>query len=82
MTDITVERTGDATNRFAFQMLEPDTLVKTLFDAIDNEWSGNALRLIIKELSRKNYDKKMLLHLVEDKFGKPTALKIIRILYS
>jgi hypothetical protein len=86
MNDITGDRSGDksgdTTNRSGFRRLETDTLVKTLFDAIEYEWSDNALRVIIKELSRKGYDKKKLLHMVEDKFGKPAALKIIRILYS
>ncbi len=82
MNDITIERTGDTTNRFAFQTLWSETLVKTLFDAIEYEWSNNTLRVIIKELSRKSFKHDNLLHMVEDKFGKPAALKIIRIVFN
>jgi len=82
MNDITVERSGDTTNRSGFRKLGSETLVKTLFDAIEYEWSNNALEVIIKELSRKGYDHQKLLPLVEDKFGKQTALKVIRILFK
>lgn len=82
MNDITVERTGDTTNRFVFQTLGSETLVKTLFDAIEYEWSNNALRVIIKELSRKGYNCQRLVHIVEDKLGKLAALKIIRIIFK
>ena len=82
MNDITVERSGDTTNRSGFRKLESETLVKTLFDAIEYEWSNNALRVIINELSRKGYDHQKLLCLVEDKFGKSATLKIIRIIFN
>jgi hypothetical protein len=82
MTDITVERTNNSTNGYAFQMLEPDTLVQTLFDAIKYEWSNNAMEVIIKELARKGYDHRQLLDMVEEKFGKPAALKVIRIIFK
>ena len=82
MTDITVDRTGNSTNRYVFQMLEPETLVHTLFDAIEYEWSNNALEIIIQELSKKDYDHRHLLLMVEEKFGKPAALKVIRIIFK
>lgn len=82
MSDITVERTNNSTNGYAFQMLEPDTLVQTLFDAIENEWSNNALEVIIRELGRKGYDHRQLLFMIEEKFGKPAALKVIRIIFK
>ena len=82
MNDITVEKSGDTTNRSGFRRLESETLIKTLFDAIEYEWSNNALRVIIKELSRKGYDHQKLLPLVEDKFGNQAALKIIRIIFN
>ena len=82
MNDITVERSGDTTNRSGFRKLESETLVKTLFDALEYEWSNNALRVIIKELSRKGYDHQKLLHMVEDKFGKLATLKVVRILFN
>jgi hypothetical protein len=63
-------------------MLEPDTLVQTLFDAIENDWSNNALEIILKELSRKGYDHRQLLLMVEEKFGKEAALKVIRIIFK
>lgn len=82
MTDITVERTNNSTNRYMFQMLEPETLVHTLFDAIEYEWSNNALEIIIQELNKKGYDDRHLLDLVEKKFGKEAALKVIRIIFK
>lgn len=82
MTDITVERTGNSTNRHVFQMLEPETLVRTLFDAIEYEWSNNALEIILQELSKKGYDHRQLLDMVEGKFGKEAALKVIRIIFK
>jgi len=82
MADITVERTGNSTNGHALKMLDPDTLVQTLFDAIENDWSNNALEIILKELSRKGYDHRQLLLLVEEKFGKQVALKVIRIIFK
>ena len=82
MTDITVQKTDNSTNRHAFQMLDPETLVQTLFDAIEYEWSNNALEIIIQELSKKGYDHRRLLLMVEEKFGKPAALKVIRIIFN
>ncbi len=82
MEDITVERTGNSTtNRYTFHKVEPDTLVKTLFDGLENEWSNNALDVILQELVQKGYEEKKLLHMVEDSYGKPAALKVIRILF-
>jgi hypothetical protein len=80
MSDITVEKSGNSTNGYAFQRLDPDTLVHTLFDAIENEWSDNALEVVLKQLSRKGFDQRQLLFMIEEKFGKPAALKIIRII--
>lgn len=82
MADITVDRTGDTTNRHTFVALESDTLVKALFDAIENEWSQNAIEVLIREICKKGYDDKRLLNLVETRYGKATALKIIRIIFN
>lgn len=82
MTDITVQKSGDTTNRSTYHVLEPDTLVQTLFDAIENGWSDNALEVIIKELSRKNFDQRQLLLMLEEKFGKQATLKVIRIIFK
>ncbi len=82
MTDITVERTNNSTNRYMFQMLEPETLVHTLFDAIEYEWSNNALEIIVQELSKKGYEHRQLLDKVERKYGKEAALKVIRIIFK
>jgi hypothetical protein len=80
MSDITVERTNNSTNGCAFQRLDPDTLVHTLFDAIENEWSDNALEVVLKQLSRKGFNQRQLLLMIEEKFGKQVALKVIRII--
>ena len=82
ITDIPSNRTGDTTGRSAFRIVESETLVKTLLDAIEYEWSTNALEVIIKELSKKGYKYEKLLHMIEKKFGKPAALKIIRIVFN
>lgn len=81
MTDITVDRTGDTTNHHTFVALESDTLVEAICDAIENEWSQNALEVLVRELTKKDYDDKKLLNLIETRFGPQAALRIIRILF-
>jgi len=82
ITDITSDRTGDTTGRATLRSLCPESLVNTLYDAIQHEWSNNALEVIIKELFKKGYKYEKLLYMVENKFGKPAALKVIRIIFN
>ena len=81
MNDITVDRTSDTTNR-SFLMVDTDTLVKTLYDAIEYEWSTSALEVIIAELCKKHYKYEKLVNMIENRFGKPAALKVIRIAFN
>lgn len=81
MTDITVDRTGDTTNRHTFVALESDTLVKAICDAIEYEWSQNALEVLIRELCKKGYDGKKLLNQIESRYGQLAALRVVRILF-
>jgi hypothetical protein len=78
----TTGRTGDTTGKATLRTLWSETLVEMLYDAIQHEWSNNALSVIIKELYNKGYNRDRLMKMVEKKFGKQACLKIIRILFS
>lgn len=52
-----------------------DTLVGMLSDAIEYNWSSNAIREILKELYNKGYKPKQLVRMVEKKFGLDAAQK-------
>ena len=75
-------RTGDTTSKTTLRTLCTDSLVEILDDAICNEWSNNALQVIIRELHNKGYNQDRIIKMVERKFGKETCLKIIRIIFS
>lgn len=78
----TTGRTGDTTGKATFQTLWSETLVEMLYDAIQHEWSNNALRIIIKELYNKGYNQDRLMKMIDKKFGKEACLKVIRIIFS
>ena len=78
----TTGRTGDTTGKTSLRTLWSETLVEMLYDAIQNDWSNNALRVIIKELYKKGYNQDRLMKMVEKKFGKEACLKVIRIIFS
>ena len=89
MTDITCDRSGDITGRSGdttgkatFRAIHTDSLIEILADAIYNDWSNNALRVIINELHNKGYNRDRLIKTVERNFGKEACLKIIRIIFS
>lgn len=75
-------RTGDTTGKATFRTLWSETMVEMLYDAIQHEWSNNALRVIIKELYNKGYNQDRLMNMVEKKFGKKACLKVIRIIFN
>lgn len=52
-----------------------DTLIGMLSDAIEYNWSRNAIREILKELYRKGYKSKQLIRMVKKKFGSEVAQK-------
>lgn len=78
----TTGRTGDTTGKATFRTLWSETLIEMLYDAIQHEWSNNALRMIIKELYKKGYNQDRLMKIIEKKFGKVACLKVIRIIFS
>ena len=78
MSDITSDRSGDRTSDQTLHMLEADTLLQSLFDAIENEWSNNAVEVLIRELIKKDYSQSQLLKMIELKFGKIAALNLLR----
>lgn len=78
----TGDRSGDTTGKAALRTLWSQTLIETLYDAIQNEWSNNALEVIIKELYNKGYSQEKLMAMVEKKLGKPATLRIIRIILN
>ena len=82
MTNLTCDRSGNTTGKATFRSIPADSLVEILDDAIRNEWSSNALRVIIKELHNKGYSHDRLIRAVERKFGKEACLKITRIIFS
>jgi hypothetical protein len=82
MIEITGNRSGDTTGKATLRTLWSETLVEMLYDAIQHEWSNNALSVIIKELYNKGYNRDRLMKMVEKKFGKQACLKIIRIIFS
>ena len=81
MADITADKSGDTTNHNTFVSLESESLVRSLFDALENGWSDNALEVLVREICKKGYDPKRLLNLVENRCGKTAALKVIRIIF-
>ena len=89
MTDITCDRSGDITGRSGdttgkatFRTIHTDSLIEILDEAIYNDWSNNALRVIIKELHKKGYNEDRLIRMVERKFGKVACLKVVRIIFN
>ena len=78
MSDITADRSGDKSIDNALRSLETETLLQSLFDAIENEWSNNAVEVIIKELVKKGYDRRNLIQLIELRFGKMAALNLVK----
>lgn len=78
-TDRSNGRSNDTTGRVDFSSLWAETLVETLYDAIENNWSGNAINVIVKQLQKKGYSRKIILGLVEEKFGKADCEKIIKL---
>ena len=77
-TDSSNNRSNDSTGNLDFRSLWAETLVQTLYDAIENNWSGNSVTVILKQLQKKGYDRKLILELVNQKFGKSGCDKLIK----
>lgn len=53
-----------------------DTLLEMLNDAVQNDWSSNALKEILLELNKKGYKPERALRKVEKKYGQEAAAKL------
>lgn len=68
-------KTEDILEKTDLRTLWSDTLIGMLSDAIEYNWSNNAIREILKELYNKGYKPKQLVRMVEKKFGPDAAQK-------
>ncbi len=73
------DKSDDTTDKSGFGPLWSETLIETLCDGIQNDWSNSALKMIIKELNKKGYQQKQILDKVEIKFGKRGCRKLIKL---
>lgn len=69
------DKTEKILEKTDLRTLWSDTLVGMLNDAIEYNWSANAIREILKELYNKGYKPKQLVRMVEKKFGSEAAQK-------
>lgn len=69
-------KSEDILEKTDLRTLWSDTLIGMLKDAIEYNWSNNAIREILKELYRKDYKPKQLVKMVEKKFGAEAALRL------
>ena len=69
-------KTEDILDKTDLRTLWSDTLIGMLSDAIQYNWSDNALQEILKELYRKGYKPKQLVRMAEKKFGTEGALRL------
>jgi DNA-directed RNA polymerase specialized sigma54-like protein len=76
------DKSDDTSGRSGFGPLWSETLIETLYDGIHNDWSNNALKMIIKELNKKGYLQKQILDMVETKFGKRGCRKLIKLVLN
>lgn len=53
-----------------------DTLIEMLNDAVQNDWSTNALMEILLELHQKGYKVDRVVRKVEKKYGQEAAAKL------
>lgn len=54
-----------------------ETLVEMLYDAVEYDWSSNALREILIELYHKGYKLDKVAKMVNKKFGKEAVAKLL-----
>ena len=54
-----------------------ETLIEMLYDAIQYDWSANALREILYELQKKGYKLSRVVKKIEKKFGKDAVSKLL-----
>ena len=68
-----MENSEEILEKTDLKTLWSDTLFEMLFDAIENQWSNNAMRQILKELKAKGLNSDKILRSVEKRFGKEPA---------
>lgn len=68
-----MENSEEILEKTDLKTLWSDTLFEMLFDAIENQWSNNAMRQILKELKAKGLNSDKILRSVEKRFGKESA---------
>jgi len=73
-------KSEDILEKTDLRTLWSDTLVSMLSDAIQYNWSNNAIREILKELYNKGYKPKQLVKMVEKKFGAEGALRLTAVI--
>lgn len=69
-------KTEDVLEKTDLKTLWSETLFEMLFDGLENEWSTNAMRQILKELKAKGLKTDKILHAVEKRYGKESAHKL------
>jgi hypothetical protein len=55
-----------------------ETLFEMLYDALQHDWSSNAIREIVRELAQKGYKVERTMKKVERRFGKDGAQRLFR----
>ncbi len=70
------DRTEKFLEKTDIRTLWSETLIDILCDAVEHNWSQNALREIFRELSAKGIKPSKTLKIIEKKFGAETASKI------
>lgn len=71
-----VTKTEEILEKTDLKTLWSDTLYEMLYDALENDWSNNALEQILKQLKNKGLKPEKVLHKVEELYGKDMALKL------
>ena len=54
-----------------------ETLIEMLHDAVQNDWSANALGEILFELHQKGYKVNRVVRKIEKRYGKEAAAKLL-----
>ena len=68
-----IVKTEEVLEKTDLRTLWSDTLFEMLFDGLENEWSTNAMRQILKELKAKGLKTEKILKAVEKRYGKASA---------
>lgn len=71
-----VTKTEEILEKTDLKTLWSDTLYEMLYDALENDWSNNALGQILKELKNKGLKPEKVLHKIEELYGKNISLKL------